>query len=266
MASAPIRLRYPATCAGCGLRLQTGAEAHWDRARKAATCLSCARSEAEEATIDRGVAGSSAAREWERRHELREARIRERYGKLGGAVLALRSDPRSTAAWAEGARGEVTLGSTLDRLREEGMAVLHDRRIPGSRANIDHVVVSPAGVFVVDAKSYRGRVERRARGWFSTDYRLHVGGRDRTALVAEMAGQAEAVRRVLGPDEAGVPLSQAICFVGADWSLFARPLRFGEVFVLWPRALRALLRADGPLTPDAIVRVERRLALGLCPA
>src|SRR4029077_12190747 len=90
-------------------------------------------------------------------------------------------------AWAYGAQGERALGGLLNRLRDDGMSVLHDRRIPSSRANIDHIVVGPAGVFVVDAKNYKGRVERRARGgFFSTDYRLFVGGRDNTALIAGM--------------------------------------------------------------------------------
>ena len=67
------------------------------------------------------------------------------------------------------------------------MAVLHDRRIPGSRANIDHLVISPAGVFVIDAKNYKGRVERRVRGaWLSGEDCLYVGGRDKTKLVGGM--------------------------------------------------------------------------------
>ena len=61
-------------------------------------------------------------------------------------------DPHSTVAWAYGANGERALGNLLDPLRDEGLAVLHDRRIPGSKANIDHVVIAPWGVFVVDAK------------------------------------------------------------------------------------------------------------------
>jgi hypothetical protein len=231
------------------------------------TCVDCLPSEAVEEEFDRGVAGGSARREWQRQHDRREARVRARYGRLGGAVLALSGDLRSTRSWERGAHGERLLGSTLDPLREEGMAVLHDRRMPRSRANIDHIVVSAAGVFVVDAKNYKGRVERRDRGgWLSTDYHLYVGGRDKTALVDGMARQAEAVRAALAPDLDGLPLTQAICFVAADWSFFARPLRFGEVHVLWPRALRKLLRADGPLTADSIARVERRLALALPPA
>jgi hypothetical protein len=194
--------------------------------------------------------------------------MRSRFGRLAGLALALGDDPASTRAWANGAAGERLLGSVLDPLCEQGMAVLHDRRIPGSRANIDHLVVSRGGVFVVDAKKYRGRVERRDRGgWFSVDHRLYVGGRDKSALVTGMARQVEAVQVALGADYAEVPITAALCFVGAEWPLlFARALQVGDVHVLRPDALVKLLRAEGPLAADGLASIERRLALALPPA
>ncbi len=179
-----LRLRYPATCSSCGGALAKGTEAIWNREAKTVTCAICYGapevSTAAAAEIERGEAGGSAAREWRRRHDRREQAIRSRYGKLSGVVLALSEDPRSTAAWACGADGERALGKLLDPLRDEGLAVLHDRRIPRSKANIDHLVVAPCGVFVVDAKNYQGRVETRDRGrFFATDYWLYVGGCDK---------------------------------------------------------------------------------------
>ena len=81
-----------------------------------------------------------------------------------------------------------------------------------------------------------------------------------------MAKQVEAVRTALGPDLVDLPIRQVICFVDADWSLFARPLRFGDVHVLWPRELGKLLRAEGRFDSETVVRVEQRLALSLPPA
>jgi Nuclease-related domain len=37
--------------------------------------------------------------------------------------------------------------------------VLHDLAVPGSRANVDHLVMGPGGVFVIDSKQYRGRLQ-----------------------------------------------------------------------------------------------------------
>ena len=270
-----LRLRYPATCSSCGSELTKGTQASWNREAKTATCMSCREQvpEAETASaapvfkeieIDRGEAGGSAAREWRKRHDRREQAVRSRYGKLGRVVLALSDDPHSTAAWAYGANGERALGKLLDPLRDEGMAVLHDRRIPESHANIDHIVVAPWGVFVIDAKNYKGRVEKRDRGGlFSTNYHLYVGGRDKTALVAGMGKQMDAVRAALGDEFASVQLCKAICFVDADWSLFARPIEMDHVQVLWPRALGKLIRTEGALGREAIVRIERKLAIAL---
>ena len=158
----------------------------------------------------------------------------------------------------------------MPELRGEGFAVLHDRRIPGTRANIDHIVVSPAGVFVVDTKNWSGRVEQRdVGGWFKTDLRLYVGGRDRTKHLAGMNSQLEAVKDALAAraDWREVPVTGAFCFMSSEnWSLLdRRPLRFGAVYVLWGKALGRLIRAEGSLTSAQVAEVERTLALALPP-
>jgi hypothetical protein len=57
--------------------------------------------------------------------------------------VALSDERQSTTAWARGAVGEERLGLALDALACPDVAVLHDRRIPRTRANIDHIVVTP---------------------------------------------------------------------------------------------------------------------------
>jgi Nuclease-related domain. len=38
------------------------------------------------------------------------------------------------------------------------MRVVHDRRIPRSRANIDHIVIAPRGIYVIDTKHYKQKL------------------------------------------------------------------------------------------------------------
>ncbi len=82
--------------------------------------------------------------------------------------------------------------------REVGDAVipLHDRLIPGTRGNIDHIFVAPTGVWVVDAKAYKGKVEKREVGpiW-RRDNEVFVGGRNRSALAKGVEKQVAAVTR-----------------------------------------------------------------------
>ena len=143
-----------------------------------------------------------------------------------------------------------------------GMAVSLTDNTPWYHPGMHHM-----GVFVIDAKNYKGRVERRDCGGFlSTDYRLYVGGRDKTQLLVGMQKQAEAVRAALGVPPEEIPIVQTICFVAADWSLWARPIQFDAVQVLWPRALVKQMRLEGPISRSAIPEIERRLALALPPA
>ncbi|HMR95770.1 MAG TPA: nuclease-related domain-containing protein [Microthrixaceae bacterium] len=57
--------------------------------------------------------------------------------------------------WAKGAEGERRTAAVLDALPAT-FAVLHDLHVPGSKANVDHLVIGPNGVFAVDSKAHSG--------------------------------------------------------------------------------------------------------------
>ena len=52
----------------------------------------------------------------------------------------------------------------LEPLERHGWAVLHDLAVPRRQANIDHLVIGPGGVFVIDSKQYRGRLQLDGSG------------------------------------------------------------------------------------------------------
>ena len=83
-----------------------------------------------------------------------------------GWMLRFQPSP-DTVAWRRGAAGERRTARVLAALEGEGWAVLHDLAVPRSRANIDHLVIGPGGVFVVDSKQYHGRLQfdRSGRLW-----------------------------------------------------------------------------------------------------
>jgi hypothetical protein len=171
---------------------------------------------------------------------MREERVRTKHPKVGGFLLAITDDPTSTKVWDQGAVGEEKVGGHLENARPRGIEVLHDRRIPGSRANIDHLVIAPTGVWVVDAKRYlNAKIERRdVGGWFKTDLRLYVGGRDRTKLIAGVHKQtalvADALRQAGYPE---VPVQGALCFVDIETGWFAKPFQIDGVTVTWRKHL-----------------------------
>jgi hypothetical protein len=267
----------------CGRELPAHSQAAWDREAKRATCRDCLgvvepepASPASQATTEvdpprqslhRGTPGASARRRYEHLHDRRDRQARERLGRrVGGLYLALTTEPQSTTAWARGGRGEELLGGYLETLHDErSVIVLHDRRIPRTRANIDHIVVTRSGiVWAVDAKNYTGKVQRIDRGgWFTTDYRLSVGRRDCTKLVHGMAKQVEAIRQALGEpliEEFNVRVRAGLCFVNAEWALFAKPFWLDDVWIGWSKALGNEVTAGGELAPEHLMTLARRVA------
>ena len=139
-----------------------------------------------------------------------------------------------------------------------GVVFLHDRRIPRSGANIDHLAVGPSGVTVIDAKRYRGRIEVERR-------HLLVGRRDCTPLVDSVIAQAEVVRAILadGPHSV-VPVRGVLCLVEGDWP-WSGSFEVRGVPILTPRQAGRLC-ASGDLPATAVTEVADALSARLAPA
>ena len=167
---------------------------------------------------------------------------------LGGLILATTAEPNSTTAWSKGAQGERHLGAMLEDL--PNVLVLHDRSLPRSRANVDHLVVAASGVWVIDAKRYKGRIERRQSGFMGSGAsQLFVGGRNRSKLIDGVRGQVDAVRQVLRDSEATV--RGALCFIDGEWALLAQAFTVDGVAVHYPKSLRRELEGVGPVGSSA---------------
>jgi hypothetical protein len=264
-----MRLRYSGTCRVCSLELPAKTEAIYERASKTVRCIT--HDSASEVSpdgseaVDTGSPGASARREFERRKAKREERIRANRPKLGGLILALSDDPQSTKAWDTGALGEERLGNRLNELASDSLRVLHDRRIPGTKANIDHIAVASTGIYVIDAKKYKGRPQLKIEGGILRPRveKLLVGTRDCTKLVDGALKQVDIVRGIVGDD---LPIHGVLCFIEADWPLIGGSFTTRGVEVLWPKRLYPKLKSDGPLLAQNVAEVHQRLASSLPPA
>ncbi|MGY3566763.1 hypothetical protein ACVWWH_002482 [Sinomonas sp. RB5] len=240
-----MRLRYAGICRLCGTSIPAGTQAVYESETKTVRCLECL-AHAEKPTrpppAQSGVAGASARREYERRKAKDEQRLREKWGRLGGLAVALSDERQSTKAWETGAVGEERLGARLDSFAGQGIVVLHDRRIPGSKANIDHIAITPSGIWVIDAKRYKGRPELKVEGGFlrPRTETLVVGRRHCTKLVDGVLNQIDVLRPHL-PD---VAVTGALCFVEADWPLIGGFFATRGVHVVSPRRLGKLLTRE----------------------
>ena len=180
-----------------------------------------------------------------------------------GAGIGLLRPSRSELAWRKGASGERRVGRVLDSLSRKGVVSLHDLSMPGSRANIDHVAVCSAGVFVVDAKRYKGKLQVRSRG-----SALWINGRDRSQLLDQVRKQAEVIDGiVVQAGLVGVTVQPVLCFVDTEVPLFT-PRRVDGVTLCTPNTLRRRIATSksAGLSSDQVTRVVSVLSSTFRPA
>jgi hypothetical protein len=170
------------------------------------------------------------------------------------AVLSALVLPNSIVAWRTGALGEERTAELLRPLEAQGFRVMHDRLMPCSRANIDHIVVGPPGVFIVETKNYGGKLRvRHGEVW--------VAGRRKTAIVAQAQREAAAVAAVISP----VPVTPLLCIHRAGLGWFKTEV--AGVRILGPKEMVKLLRkAQVQLTPDEVAHLANHIDRSLAPA
>ncbi|WP_370188088.1 nuclease-related domain-containing protein [Aeromicrobium sp.] len=216
-----VVLRRPGTCSLCSLALPSRATAIADRDRGTLRCVEC----------EGGAALAAAARH--RQVELDDTR---------------QDDPPVAP---------VDLRHRLDQLRDHDVRLLHGRRVPGSSATLDHVVVTSGGVWVVAESDLQGELRVVVEGGRLRPRaeRLVVGRRTTTRLVDTVLKQAEAVRDVVGAD---VPVHPVLCV--ADDGPSADGVTTRGVAVVRPAELERLLLRSGDAGID-VPGVRQRLAV-----
>lgn len=210
-----------------------------------------------------GSAGASARREHERRRARREQGVREKHPRVGGLLLALKEPPAHERRWARGAGGEEMVAAALDKNLRDDAVALHDRGIPGSRANIDHIVITPSGVWVVDTKRYKGKIEV-AKPLFGSA-KLRVNGRDQSKLVAGLAKQVELVAPVVAAVVPEAKVRGAFCFVQGEMPLLGT-MSINGLLVLHRRSLVKKLNSNGRLAGEDLLALTERVARTFPPA
>lgn len=157
---------------------------------------------------------------------------------------------RATKAWDAGAVGERVVADKLSELVPRGWYVLHDVHWPGRpKASLDHVLVGPGGVVVVDSKNWTGEV-RVASGV------LWQGRYARTQAVEGALAQCAAVASVLTPPHRRL-VRPLIC-MAAQPDLFG--ITSSDVAVAGSQRLVGAIEALPPvLDQQAVVGVYEHL-------
>jgi hypothetical protein len=158
--------------------------------------------------------------------------------------------------WQRGARGERRTARQLNRLTHHGWVIFHDLAIPGSRANADHLIIGPAGVFLADSKNWRGRLA------FAPDGTLWHGSYPLTATLATIRFETQAIAGALAVP--GLVIEPLLVVHGSTIPWGEQYL--GGVAVLPARRLvTTLLALPLILTDEQVAQLAQRASMRLRP-
>lgn len=177
---------------------------------------------------------------------------------VGVQTPEMRRKARHVKRCNAGRIGEQRTAKLLRPLTGEGWHILHDRALPTGKANVDHVLISPAGaLLVLDSKMWRRDWPVRLEGG-----QLMRGPRDET-------GEAEKAEAIAGRAAAALGLStKPTCLLVVHNAPVAKGgFHVGDVSVVPAGRLLELLRhnAVGRPNPREAQRLEQLAEVRLPP-
>jgi Nuclease-related domain len=151
----------------------------------------------------------------------------------------------------QGRDGERVVGQFLERLREVGGQVFHD--VPGKGFNLDHVVISPRGIYAVETKTLT-KPWPKAKILVEGDA-ITVAGRvpDRNPIEQVTAAARWLEKRLEESTGKRFAVRGVVVFPG--WFVEQRSSR-GEVWVLEPKMLPGFIEQE----PATIAPADLALA------
>jgi len=244
-------LRYGGTCESCRATIEKKEVGWHDTTAKKVRCKTCGPPPDE--TLSSMPAPSSSEAD-----------------PVGGSAALREASSRRDPNWTKGAAGEYLMDLSLHKHVNDGAVILTDRHVPGTKSNIDHIVVAPSGVWIIDTKTWRGKIQYRSTSRLGTDKRLFVGGKDRTSTVEAIFNLVIPVAQVIG--DRSVPIQPALVFIEGDWTdtsaariLASRPYQHLRVWISWPKAIWKKINEPGPLDANDVKRIGAHLDANLRP-
>lgn len=166
------------------------------------------------------------------------------------AVYRARSNS-SVPAWRRSSVAERRTEAQLRKLERSGYRTLHARAIPGSEAQIDHLVVGPTGVYAVDSEKWDRRLPVRVQ----MGKKLFHGPFDMKPRLTEAKWEAsqasELISESFGREIAVVP-SLAIYGPPVPWKIMT--IRGVDVYQ-GDRARKWITKRERALTSTEIDRI-----------
>src|SRR5262249_595143 len=104
-------------------------------------------------------------------------------GLFAGAILVVlfKINLRRWQSWNRGKMGESAVTRALCGLPDE-YVLLNDLMLPDGKGNVDHLVIGPSGLFVIETKNYSGNVKCDRDDWFVNGQKIRVSADKRSEM------------------------------------------------------------------------------------
>ncbi len=162
-------------------------------------------------------------------------------------LLDVRSEDRN---WRKGAEGEERVAAVLTAALDDRWAVVHDLTVGTKGANLDHVLIGPAGVFVLNTKNLTGRLKVDGDGIFQNGHR--------TRFVPNAVREAHLVEDRLSASVGWAVVARSVLVITGSCEVQVKR-RPTDVSLVTLRRLPAWLRElpEGALAAGRMLQLER---------
>ena len=137
-----------------------------------------------------------------------------------------------------GRDGERAVGQYLELFRENGCHVYHD--IKGDSFNVDHVVISNKGIYVIETKTY----SKPASGQSAINYdgqRILINGKEPlTDIIVQVTAATSYIKKTIN-NSTGKQFEPFPVVLFPGWFIEGNGNNQGKMWVLEPKAFRKFL-------------------------
>ena len=233
-----ITARRLSMCEVCSKEIEKGQPLVWSRAKSAVRCIGCQNISVEKKPVKKiskvvGEAGASAKRQYKTRSAKDSSKVEFLHPRLAKLLRVDNVDSQTTKNWAKGAVGEEKVGGFLRKfIKKNGGVLLNDRQVPGTKKNLDHILITENAVFVIDAKNWSGTISVKSVARNSEVKEiLYLNSYNQTKTVEKMKDQVEVVKQALKVGGFKVEAIGYLIFYGVDWPKKGIPTQVDGVLI-----------------------------------
>ena len=167
--------------------------------------------------------------------------------------VKIKKTKRVLKHYRKGLEGERLVGETLNRLSNESTFVFHD--IPGNRFNVDHIIVSTRGIFVIETKHFNREVCNEFFYDGSMIYRVMKDGRKFPCpkLLPQIDGEARFIEQEIEHrTEMKLPVVKVAILIG---SYIGGTENFKDYWLLNESSFVTAFRQTKEIYDDSVVKL-----------